>query len=131
MQRDLELDTLQHEQIDHWLKLWWSLADHGSYGRGYPSRAAGTAMYRASRQRDDWNGALEDDSDRNEAGAVGEVVDSLQEPYHSALHMEARCLSSQHVWRSARVDQANAERIIAEARMMLWVGMVKRGLDKG
>lgn len=122
------LQELISEQIDHWLSSWhqWCSSIRGV--GGYPGVAAGCGMYRASRQHDDANGALDHAADTAEAQAVDSVISRVPNPHNAALHMEARCLATARVWRSASVDQAEAERIVREAREMLYMGMQREGL---
>lgn len=130
-ERKLTDDGLQElisEQIDHWLTLWWRCGDHGSYGMAYPKRAPGTSMYRASRQMDDMNGALDDDADAVLAEAIGGVIDGIRNPYQAALYQEARNLCSSRVWSSARIPQDQQQTIVRDAREMLWMRMSNLGL---
>jgi len=122
------MQSLISEQIDHWLGSWHQWCSSVRGARGYPGTAAGCSMYRASRQHDDSNGALDHAADSAESQAVDSVISRITQPHNAALHMEARCIATARVWRSARVDQADAERIVREAREMLWMGMEREGL---
>ena len=122
------MQSLISEQIDHWLGSWHQWCSSVRGVGGYPATAAGCGMYRASRQRDDWNGALDHAAEVAESKAVDGVINKIAQPHNAALHMEARFLATSRVWRSARVDQADAERIVREAREMLWMGMEREGL---
>lgn len=122
------LHDLIKEHIDHLLASWHQWASSERWGNGYPSVAAGCGQYRASKQYDDTNGALDMAADVAQAQVVDSIIRTIHNPHNAALHMEARCLATARVWRSARVDQADAERIVREARAMLWMGLVEEGL---
>ena len=129
MNRDITLDALQQEHISHLLRAWHSWASSDRVGTGYPGTAAGCSLYRASRQNDDWNGALDIAADIAEARVVDAVISRMVDPYRSALAFEARNLCSPgRVWRSARVDVESVEAVVADARLMLWHGLVKAGM---
>ena len=127
-QRDMTLDALQQEHISHTLAEWhhWCQADDTV--TGYPKSAAGCGMWRASRQYDHDNGAIDAAADAALSQAVDNIIRAMIDPYRSALHMEARNLCSARVWRSARVDECRADEIVRDARLMLWQGMVRDGL---
>lgn len=128
MQRDIALDTLQHEQIDHWLIGWHKWSASVRDGAGYPGTAAGCGMYRASRQYDDGNGAMDLAADIAEAKAVDGVISRMDAHHKAALHIEARNLCSARVWSSPRVDREQLAILTQDARRLLWLGMVKEGL---
>ena len=128
MKRDT-LDSIQSEHVDTWLKLWHSWATSERYGTGYPGVAAGCVMYRASRQYDDQNGALDRAADIAEAKAVNGVIQGMDTDYQSALAMEALSLCSVRVFRSARLGDRFKE-VVPLARAALWDGMATAGLTE-
>lgn len=128
----MRLDNLQQEQITYWLRLWhgWSRASDRVCA-GYARTSLGFESYRASRQYDDANGALDHDADMAEAREVDRVISRLQDPWRTALHFEARNIDlPAKLWVSARIMQEEIERVTQEARQMLWDGMERAGLGK-
>ncbi len=115
-------------QVDEWLKMWHSWASSVRQAGGYPGVAPGCGLYRASRQYDDTNGALDAAADISTAKAVGEVIERLPHLYQAALSMEARNLCSVRVWQSARVPSEDAARVVKEAKQALWDAMCKKEL---
>lgn len=115
-------------QVDEWLKMWHSWASSVRSTGGYPGVAAGCGMYRASKQYDDTNGALDALADIAEAQAVNSVIGKMQPLHQAALEMEAKNLCSKRVWQSARIPLADVARVVAEARQLLWDGMEREGL---
>lgn len=115
-------------QVDEWLKMWHSWASSVRASGGYPGIAAGCALYRASRQYDDENGALDAAADISTAQAVQQVIEQMPAISQAALSMEARNLCSVRAWSSARVPSSEAKQIIQSAKVSLWGGMVKKGL---
>ena len=122
------LDELIQEHIDHLLKSWHMWSSVERHGQGYPGTAAGCAMYRASRQHDMENGAIDHATDMLQAQAVDGVIRKMPDPHRSALHFEARNLCSSRVWMSARIDLSEAERVVREARQMFWARIVSEGV---
>ena len=119
---------MQSAQIDQWLKMWHSWASSVRATGGYPGTAAGCGMYRASKQYDDTNGALDAAADIAEAEAVDAVINKLHPIHRAALSMEARNLCTVRVWQSARIAQEDVQHVTAEARKLLWQGMDRAGL---
>lgn len=103
------------------LVLWWRSESQWTPVEGYPHECPSTSGWRASRQYDfgqDSNGAGETDARGALIRHIGGVVQSIDEPYRTALYLLARnraCGVS--VWRSPRLpqdDDARAE-LVAEA----------------
>lgn len=115
-------------QVDEWLKMWHSWASSVRQVGGYPGVAPGCSLYRASRQYDDANGALDAAADASTAKAVSEVIERMSPLHQAALSMEARNLCSVRAWRSARIPHEDAARVIKQAKQTLWDAMVKKGL---
>lgn len=126
---DLTMDALQQEQVSHWLGVWhaWS-ATSERCARGYAGVSAGFGLYR-SRARHDAGDDLDAAAELAEARSVDEVVQRLADPWRTALHVEARNIHAPaRVWASARIHHEDLQRVVTEARRMLWHGMVARGL---
>lgn len=108
------------------LVLWWRAEAQWSPVEGFPRECPSTTGWRASRQYDfgvDSNGAGE----TAERGAlirhVGHVVNSLEEPYRTALYLLARNRATGvSVWRSPRLPEDADERaeLVAEALQRFW-----------
>jgi hypothetical protein len=110
-------------QVDEWLKMWHSWASSVRQAGGYPGVAPGCSLYRASRQYDDTNGALDAAADISTAKAVGEVIERMSHLHQAALSMEARNLCSARVWQSARIPSEDAIKVVKEAKVILWENM--------
>ena len=110
MKRDIDLIEL--------LCLWNQVESQWSPVEGYPVECPSTRGWRASRQYDDTNSAAETDARGKLAKHVGAIVQSIDEPYRSALYQVARNrVSGAVVWRSARLpeDKDLAAAITVEA----------------
>ena len=110
MRRDIDSTGL--------LVLWYRCEQSGALrSLGYPAECPSTQGYKTSRQYDDINGAAETDERGELAKAVGHAVNSLQEPYRTALYFLARNnATGVAVWRSPRLPEgAELETIVAEA----------------
>lgn len=120
MKRDLTLDALQTEHIDHLLAEWHHWCKAEKIAIGYPGTAAGCAQYRASRQHDDQNGALDQDADNAMSQAVDGAIREMPDPWKSALHTEAKNLTSSRVWTNPRIPAEMIALVTAQAKSLLW-----------
>ena len=105
--------------LDALLVIWHTWASSEQVGQGYPSEAAGMKLYRASRQYDHDNGALDGDVDSTIGAAVDALVNQMVDPYRNAIHVNARNLKTGvSAWGSARLpfDPIAQAQIIQEAR---------------
>ena len=108
--------------LDDLLIRWHHACTHYRHTRGFNSRAPGTDGYRPSRQYDDTNGALDHHLEASQVEAVEFEVSQRPEPHRSAIHTNARNLSTgSAVWSSPRLPADLAERavLIWAARDML------------
>lgn len=90
--------------------------------RGFKSKALVVGDYLVSRQYDDLSGALDDDLEDFTMRTVDFQVNEMQEPYRTAIHMEARALNlGLDVFTSPRLpeDPAERRRIVQLARHQL------------
>ena len=113
-----ETETL----LDDLLVLWHHSCMHYRVTRGWASRSAGMGQYRASRQYDDTNGALDEQLTGVTIKAVEFQVSEMAEPFKSAIHANAKNLASGcRVWSSPRLPESAMERtaLISQARSML------------
>lgn len=120
MKRDITLDALQLEHIDHLLAEWHHWCKAEKTATGYPRTAAGCSQYRASRQYDLHNGALDQDADNALSQAVDATIAKMADPWRSALHIEARNLTSARVWESPRIPAEMVALVTRQAKQMLW-----------
>ena len=100
------------------LVLWYRCEQSGALRiLGFPAECPSTQGYRTSRQYDDINGAAETDERGEMAKAVGQAVNSLHEPYRTALYFLARNnATGAAVWRSPRLPEGDAlESVVSEA----------------
>lgn len=103
------------------LVLWWRAERGWTPVEGYPMECPSTRGWRASRQYDDANGALDTDQRGALIRHIGHVVASIPDPYRTALYLVARNRATGvSVWRSARLpenEDARAE-LVADAVQM-------------
>ena len=103
------------------LVLWWRAERDWTPVEGYPFECPSTRGWRASRQYDDANGALDTDERGSLIRHIGQVVASISDPYRTALYLVARNRATGvSVWRSARLpedEDARAE-LVADAVQM-------------
>jgi hypothetical protein len=93
------------------IDLWWRYENHYQHTRGYPSTCASTRDWRASRQWDNLNGALDADADAAMAEHVGIMVAQLADPWRTAIHILGRNRATgSTVWTSPRLPADMDER---------------------
>jgi hypothetical protein len=117
--------------LDDLLTRWNAWARSVTVGKGYGSASPGCGGYRASRQYDDANGALDDDIEHSVMRQVDHEIMELADPYRSAIIAHARNLASGlDVWSSPRLPADPKERraIVHEARGMLIRRLTRAGV---
>lgn len=117
--------------LDQLLIIWHTWASSEQVGQGYYSESPGTKMYRASRQYDYDNGAIDSDVDTALAAGVDRIVHAMPDPHRTAICVNARNLKTgRAVWRSARLPQDMQETavILMEARNQLMRRLQAAGL---
>lgn len=72
------------------LVLWWRAERQWLPVQGFASHAAGARDWRASCQFDDANGALDSDALGKLIDHVGCVIERIENPWRTALHLLAR-----------------------------------------
>lgn len=83
----------------------------------YPHECPSTKGYRTSRQYDSDNGAFETDARGELAERIGNIVDSITEPYRTALYVLARNRATgSMVWSSPRLPTDEIERMSVVSR---------------
>lgn len=86
------------------LVLWWRAESGWTPVEGYPVECPSTRGWRASRQYDDANGAMETDERGRLIQTIGHAVNRQPEPYRTALYMLARNRAQgTRVWSSPRL----------------------------
>jgi hypothetical protein len=121
----------EDEALNDLLSRWHSWACDERTALGYPTVSVTAKQYRASRQYDDANGALDQDVENVIMDGVNACVWSIREPFRTALHINARNLSTgAFVWRSPRLpeDQMACAFMVSDARGMLIIKLRDRGL---
>lgn len=113
---------LRQDLLDDLLSRWdhWLQPIH--VGRGHSTSSAGCGLYRASRQYDDQNGALDEQVEHQVMQGVQACVEKLGLQHRVAIHIEARNVRlGVSVWRSPRLpaDQLQARAVIDAARLRM------------
>ena len=104
------------------LSRWHAWASDGRTALGYPTVSVAAKQYRASRQYDDANGSLDQDIESVIMAGVDSCVWALEDPYRTAIHINARNLcTGATVWRSRRLPENDLARalLVSDARDML------------
>ncbi len=125
------MDAERQATLDDLLSRWHHWLHPIGSSRGFGSRAAGTALYRSSRQRDDENGALDAEIEHRIMCGVAVCHEKLVDPYRSAISIEARNLHLGYaVYQSPRlpIDPEAREVIRKEARRLMIRGLRGAGL---
>lgn len=114
------------------LARWHSWCVSRSPAIGYPSEAAGCRLYRASRQHDSDNGALDTDAEARTLAIVDFCIDRLDQPYRTAVQFNARNLATgSAVWISPRLpaDQVERAAMVVEGRLRLLLLLRREGVS--
>lgn len=115
-------EVLEAQTLDDLLTRWHSWQQRDTVGKGFNRRALVCGDYRASRQYDDQNGALDDSIESDIMRTVDFQVQQMKDPHRAAIYALARALAvGARVWTSPRLPQDRMERIacIAMARTLL------------
>lgn len=115
----MPLSAYQNTQLDGILSDWHQYAHAKRDVRGFARSAAGCEDWRASKQWDDQNGALDLDLDLRIVANTGRCIMRMDEPFRSAITENARNLATGWVvWTSPRLPMDRAERdaVVATAR---------------
>lgn len=115
-----ESDEITSDLLRRWHR--WTVTNPPALG--FPKRNAACSLYRASRQMDDFNGALDSDAEAAIMEAVDHAIDRLPQPYHTAVCFHARNLATGiTVWRSPRLPENDIDLaklvVISLAKLML------------
>lgn len=120
----------QNAILDDLLSQWHSWAAAEKHSDGFASTSAGMSEWRASRQWDDQNGALDGDLDKSTMKTVDFQVSQMADPYRASIHMQAKNLAAgRHVFQSPRVPSGiDGANILRTARSMLIMRLVTAGV---
>lgn len=119
------------EHINYLLAQWHSWSAGHQITHGYPTINTTCRQARSSRQYDDANGALDAYIDHVVMEAVDGVIETVSEPYRSALSVQARNLhTGAQVWNSPRLpaDPVQRGHVVVKAREMFVSGLTRRNL---
>ena len=119
------------EELNSVLSRWHHWASDERTALGYPTTACGMQQYRASRQYDDSNGALDQDIENVIMAGVDACINAIHQPHRTALHVNARNLCTGYaVWSSPRLPEDALARafMLSDAREMLIGRLLDRGL---
>jgi len=120
-------DVVLNEMLGGWHR--WASDERTALG--YPTRSASAMQYRASRQYDDANGALDQHVDNVVMAGIDGCINSIPQPFRNALHINARNIATGvAVWESPRLPTNELARqfMVFDAREMLFKLLRKRGL---
>lgn len=108
------------DQLIDLLCLWWRVESQYNPVEGYPVECPSCAGYIASRQYDDANGSMETDLRGRQASHIGNIVNSMPDPFRTALHILARNhATGLKVWTSVRIPADRREEVTQIALAML------------
>lgn len=120
-ERDLQLDDV----LSRWH--WWCQGPQ--LVKGFSDGGTATGGYRASRQYDDVNGALDDALENNRMRAVDFQISEVADPWRSALSALARSLCvGAAVFHSPRIAEQDRARVTLEAREKLAARLTVAGI---
>lgn len=119
------------EHINSLLAQWHAWSAGHSLTYGYPSVNTSCRSARSSRQYDDANGGLDAHIDHVLMEAVDGVIDTIADPWRSALSVQARNLhTGAQVWNSPRLPSCPKARgeLLQVARKKFVDGLSRRNL---
>ena len=127
--RDEQLALAEH--INSLLAQWHAWSAGHSACNGFYTVNASCRSARCSRQYDDANGGLDAHIDHVMMEAVDALIDSIAEPWRTALSVQARNLhTGASVWNSPRLPSCQELRagLIYQARERFTEGLRRRNL---
>ena len=132
MTREPILQQLESDTLDAILSLWhsWALADRGV--RGFNRKALVVGDCRPWRlQHEGQQDQLDADIDNAQCRVVDFAVRQMDEPYRTAIYLEARNLcNGLAIWNSQRLPQNPLERaiVVKAARGFLTIRLQSSGV---
>lgn len=119
------------ERINEWLYRWHAWSRAHVHSTGFYGVNPACRQSRASRQYDDENGGLDAHIENVEMEAVDAVMDTIPQPWRTALSVQARNLyTGVSVWRSPRlpVSQQECAVLLMEARNKFHLAMIRANI---
>lgn len=129
MEEDQQRTLAEH--VNSLLAQWHAWSSGHSMVHGYPTINTTCRGSRSSRQYDDANGGLDAHIDHVLMEAVDGVIDGIQDPWRSALSVQARNLQTgAQVWNSPRLPSCAMQRgeLVMAARKKFVEGLSRRNL---
>lgn len=100
-----------YEIVSDILRRWHRWVVTNPPALGFPKKNAACSLYRASRQMDDFNGALDSDAEAAIMEAIDHAIGKVEQPYYTAVTFHARNLATGvSVWKSPRLPEDPTER---------------------
>ncbi|WP_162255821.1 hypothetical protein [Acidovorax sp. Root70] len=125
MQNDID-----HLLNDHLVR-WHNWCSRYRFGKGYPSSDVTCRQSRTSKQYDYDNGAIDASVEDSIAEAFDAAMDRVEQPYRTALSIQARNLATgATVWNSPRLpaDPMERSKILMDARNILLKVLASTGV---
>ena len=120
-----ELEAQLDDVLSRWH--WWSQGP--KLVKGFSDGGSVTGAYRASRQYDDVNGALDDALENARMRQVDFQISEIGDPWRSALSALARSLCvGAAVFHSPRIAKGDRMRVTLEARAKLAIRLTSAGI---
>ena len=127
----LQAQLVIAEHVNDLLASWHQWSSNYTLGHGFPSVNMNCRQSRTSRQYDDANGGLDAHIDHLLMEAVDGVIDSIEQPWRTALSVQARNLATGYsVWTSPRLPSCRDARavLVADARKKFYEGLARGDL---
>ena len=132
---DLQTESMSAQAVaqglDAWLRQWHAWSRTHTYSTGFYSVNPACRQSRASKQYDYENGSIDAHVDAIEMEAVDAIINAIDDPWRTALSIQARNLwAGVSVWRSPRLPADEAQRavLLLEARNKLLRGLLRAGI---
>lgn len=125
------MQDTREDLLSDLLARWHAWSVHTPPAIGYYKENPSCRLYRASRQYDDHNGALDSDAENSIMQAVDAAIDRMLQPWKTAVEFNARNLvTGASVWRSPRLPADDIERahVVMHARAKLMLSLEQDGV---
>lgn len=127
----LDQQRVLAENVSSLLAQWHAWSAGYAMTNGYPTGNSACRGARSSRQYDDANGGLDAHIDHVVMEAVDAVIDAIQDPWRTALSVQARNLrTGSQVWSSPRLPACVLQRseLLVAARKKFVEGLMRGNL---
>jgi hypothetical protein len=124
-------DTDRAHDLEAVLCRWHQWQQSHRFGRGYNSRSLVCGEYRASRQYDDANGALDDGIENAIMKTVDFQVSEMRDPHRAAVYCLAQALTiGVSVFTSPRlpIDKSERDAVVVQARRIITARLISAGV---